>query len=93
MKELNSVLTEPVGIPVMSKERGIPESNSMIFFSNPQGQMVKSPVTGRMEPRYPKWKRNLFRYLVTLPVISLCLVVVLGVMLLMLQLQTWTDRR
>ncbi|XP_003744254.1 anoctamin-8 [Galendromus occidentalis] len=70
-------------------------SNEMLSVPRPlfKGQMVKSPVTGRMEPRYPKWKRNLFRYLVTLPVISLCLVVVLGVMLLMLQLQTWTDKR
>ncbi|XP_022647193.1 anoctamin-8-like isoform X2 [Varroa destructor] len=58
-----------------------------------KGTLETSAVTGRMEPRYPKWRRNLFRYLVTLPVISVCLVVVLGVMLLMLQLQTWTDKR
>lgn len=34
--------------------------------------MKKSLVTGRLEPYYPKWKRNLFFYTVSLPVMIIC---------------------
>ncbi|GFW67911.1 anoctamin [Trichonephila clavipes] len=56
------------------------------------GPLAVSPVTGRMEPTYPAWKRNLFRYCVSLPVIAFCLLVVFLVMFLIFELQTWWDR-
>lgn len=56
-----------------------------------QGDLVESPVTGRLEPYYPQWKRNLFRYFVTLPVVLFCLCVVFVVMLLIFQLQEWIN--
>lgn len=52
-----------------------------------QGELRVSGVTGRMEPDYPAWRRNLTRYLVTVPVVLCCLLVVFVVMLLILQLQ------
>lgn len=40
---------------------------------------------------YPSWKRNAFRYCVTLPVILLSLVVVFLVMILVFEFQRWVD--
>ncbi|XP_054714021.1 anoctamin-8-like [Uloborus diversus] len=56
------------------------------------GPLAISPITGRMEPTYPAWKRNLFRYCVSLPVIAFCLLIVFLVMFLIFELQTWWDR-
>ncbi|XP_050715998.1 anoctamin-8-like isoform X3 [Eriocheir sinensis] len=56
-----------------------------------QGELRVSGVTGRMEPDYPAWRRNLTRYLVTVPVVLCCLLVVFFVMLLILQLQDLCD--
>ncbi|KAG8288643.1 Anoctamin-8 [Homalodisca vitripennis] len=58
-----------------------------------KGPLEVSKVTGRLEPTYPVWKRNLFRYLVSVPVISLCLICVFVVMILNLKLQDWWDRQ
>ena len=68
-----------------------------------QGTLEVSPVTGRLEPTYPAWKRNVFRYLVSVPIIILCLLLVFIVMIFTLQLQvcaavpccyhTWWDLR
>ncbi|KAG0713299.1 Anoctamin-8 [Chionoecetes opilio] len=55
------------------------------------GELRVSGVTGRLEPEYPAWRRNLTRYLVTLPVVLGCLLVVFVVMLLILQLQDLCD--
>ncbi|XP_066983776.1 anoctamin-10-like isoform X2 [Macrobrachium rosenbergii] len=55
------------------------------------GELKVSSVTGRLEPEYPAWKRNLIRYLVTLPLICVSLLVVFIVMLLILQLQDLCD--
>ncbi|XP_059479643.1 anoctamin-8 isoform X1 [Neocloeon triangulifer] len=55
------------------------------------GTLEKSPVTGRLEPHYPAWKRHVFRYLISIPIIALCLAVVFVVMFLILQLQEWWD--
>lgn len=53
-----------------------------------QGPLEESPVTGRLEPREaPVWQRRAFRYLVSFPIIGLCLVAVFIVMFLMLRLQ------
>lgn len=56
-----------------------------------KGDLQISPVTGQMEPYYPPWKRNLFRYCVSGPVIICCLLVVFYVMLLIFQLQEWVN--
>ncbi|XP_060575642.1 anoctamin-8-like isoform X2 [Ruditapes philippinarum] len=55
------------------------------------GYLVTSPVTGRQEPHYPSWKRHLFRYCVTVPVILFCLNIVFCVMLLIFELQEWVN--
>lgn len=53
-----------------------------------QGPLMESPVTGRLEPREsPAWQRRAFRYLVSFPVIGLCLALVFAVMFVMLRLQ------
>ncbi|XP_055550032.1 anoctamin-8 isoform X2 [Wyeomyia smithii] len=58
-----------------------------------KGPLEESPVTGRLEPREtPAWQRRAFRYLVSFPIIGLCLVLVFVVMFLMLQLQDWLDQ-
>ncbi|XP_022332682.2 anoctamin-8-like isoform X3 [Crassostrea virginica] len=55
------------------------------------GQLEVSPVTGRLEPFYPSWKRNLFRYFVSYPVIVVCLLVVFVTMLLIFEVQEWIN--
>ncbi|KAK3856827.1 hypothetical protein Pcinc_036878, partial [Petrolisthes cinctipes] len=55
------------------------------------GELRVSGVTGRLEPEYPVWRRNLTRYLVTLPIIFASLLAVFIVMLLILQLQDLCD--
>lgn len=56
-----------------------------------------SSVTGRLEPREaPAWQRLAFRYLVSFPIIGLCLALVFVVMFVMLQLQVkrkWAKKR
>ncbi|XP_059612649.1 anoctamin-8 isoform X2 [Phlebotomus argentipes] len=57
-----------------------------------KGPLVESPVTGRLEPKEaPAWQRRAFRYLVSFPVIGLCLVLVFIVMFVMLRFQDWWD--
>ncbi|XP_048733294.2 anoctamin-8-like isoform X2 [Ostrea edulis] len=55
------------------------------------GKLEVSPVTDRLEPFYPSWKRNLFRYLVSYPVIAVCLLVVFVIMLLIFEVQEWIN--
>jgi len=50
-----------------------------------------SEITGKPELYYPEWKRNAFRYFVTVPVIGFCLVVVCLSVFLILELQQWWD--
>ncbi|XP_058119949.1 anoctamin-8 [Anopheles ziemanni] len=58
-----------------------------------KGPLEESSVTGRLEPREaPAWQRRAFRYLVSFPIIGLCLVLVFVVMFLMLRLQDWLDQ-
>lgn len=45
------------------------------------GELGINPVTGRLEPQYPKWKRTLKLYTVSLPVVMLCLYGAVEVML------------
>ncbi|KAL3867152.1 hypothetical protein ACJMK2_044375 [Sinanodonta woodiana] len=55
------------------------------------GYLVKSVVTGRLEPYYPAWKRYLFCYFVSMPIIGLCLMVVFFTMLLIFEFQEWIN--
>lgn len=56
-----------------------------------QGPLEENNVTGRLEPKEaPAWQRRAFRYLVSFPVIGLCLCVVFAVMFLMLRFQVST---
>ncbi|XP_011503511.1 PREDICTED: anoctamin-8-like [Ceratosolen solmsi marchali] len=57
------------------------------------GTLEISSVTGRLEPIYPKWKRNMFRYFVSVPIVSICLFFVFIVMILSFQIQDWWDAR
>ncbi|XP_076443628.1 anoctamin-8-like isoform X2 [Babylonia areolata] len=57
-----------------------------------KGDLQKSPVTGHLEPYYPAWKRNLFRYCISTPIILLFLLLVFYVMLLIFELQEWVNR-
>ncbi|XP_076622385.1 anoctamin 8 white walker isoform X3 [Colletes latitarsis] len=56
-----------------------------------EGTLEISSVTGRLEPTYPRWKRNMFRYFVTVPIIAACLFFVFIVMILSFQIQDWWD--
>lgn len=44
-------------------------------------------MTGRLEPTYPRWRRNMFRYFVSVPIIAICLLFVFIVMILSFQIQ------
>lgn len=84
---LTAILTHP-SVPPWAKS-----SSSLLVdcWLAVQGELRVSGVTGRLEPEYPAWRRNLTRYLITLPVVLGCLLVVFVVMLLILQLQVGTD--
>ncbi|KAK7008996.1 anoctamin-8 [Biomphalaria glabrata] len=56
-----------------------------------KGDLVKSPITGHLELAYPAWKRLLFQYFVTFPVIAICLAFVFIIMLLCFELQEWVN--
>ncbi|XP_074094463.1 anoctamin 8 white walker isoform X2 [Cotesia typhae] len=57
------------------------------------GTLQVSPVTGRLEPTYPNWKRNAIRYCITVPVIAVSLFFVFIVMILNFQIQDWWDAK
>lgn len=69
------------------------EQSELLVEPRPQfrGEPSRSAVTGRLEPSYPSWKRHLFRYLVTLPVVAGCLLLVVLAVFLIFQLQHWWD--
>ncbi|XP_022784864.1 anoctamin-8-like isoform X1 [Stylophora pistillata] len=56
-----------------------------------RGDYQPSEITGRIEAHYPSWKRNIFRYCVSLPIILTSLGVVLVTMLLCFEFQRWVD--
>ncbi|XP_018576940.1 anoctamin-8 [Anoplophora glabripennis] len=56
-----------------------------------QGPLQPSPVTGRLEPYHPPWKRHVFRYCISVPVIAVCLSTVFFIMILSLQIQDYWD--
>ena len=63
-------------------------NNNLSIF---QGPLMQSKVTGHLEPHYPSWKRNLFRYCVSIPLMLLSLAVVFGTMLSIFMLQDWLN--
>ena len=79
----------------LSHEWGTGDSKSEML-SDPrvqyQGEERESEVTGKPEPWYPGWRRNVFRYLVTAPTILTCLFTVFLTGFLILEFQEWTDR-
>ncbi|XP_033120637.1 anoctamin-8-like isoform X2 [Anneissia japonica] len=57
------------------------------------GDLIESPISGKLTPYYPAWKRNLFHYFVTLPVIILCIIVVFLSMLSLFELQEYVNKK
>ncbi|XP_052796169.1 anoctamin-8-like [Mya arenaria] len=55
------------------------------------GHLVTSRVTGRPERHYPAWRRYLFFYFVSVPVIAMCLLIVFCIMLMIFELQEWVN--
>ncbi|KAM6159817.1 anoctamin-10 isoform 2-T4 [Erethizon dorsatum] len=53
------------------------------------GVLGVNPVTGREEPLYPSYKRQLRIYLVSLPFVCLCLYVSLYVMMIYFNMEDW----
>ena len=62
-------------------------NNGSFVFISFQGEEQIPEITGKPELHYPEWKRNLFRYFVSIPVISVCLFVVFITVFLILELQ------
>ncbi|KAK4884573.1 hypothetical protein RN001_000844 [Aquatica leii] len=58
-----------------------------------RGPLQPSPVTGRLEPWQPAWRRHFYRYFVSVPLIAVCLAAVFIVMIVSLQIQDWWDRQ
>ncbi|XP_074035844.1 anoctamin 8 white walker isoform X2 [Leptinotarsa decemlineata] len=56
-----------------------------------RGPLEISPVTKRLEPHHPPWKRHVFRYCITVPIIAICLVAVFCIMIVSLQIQDCWD--
>ncbi|RWS27221.1 anoctamin-8-like protein [Leptotrombidium deliense] len=55
------------------------------------GDIIRDEITGEYKLHFPEWKRNLFFYCVTIPIIALSLLLVFLVMLYSLHFQTWWD--
>ncbi|CAF1211313.1 unnamed protein product [Adineta ricciae] len=57
------------------------------------GDLQLSPITNQKERRYPKWKRTLKKYLVTYPIVMLCLALSLWIYFAYYAVQQKTDKR
>ncbi|KAF8375114.1 anoh-2, partial [Pristionchus pacificus] len=53
--------------------------------------LAPNPVTGRMEPFYPDWKKSLIRYCIAYPATGLCVIFLFGVMLATFRAQDTMD--
>ncbi|KAF2360317.1 Anoctamin [Trinorchestia longiramus] len=84
-KRRNAELSHRWGLPA--------EFHDLLQEPRPQfkGELRLSPVTGRLEPWFPTWRRNVFRYCVTLPLVIVCLLTVFVLMLLILKTQDYVD--
>ena len=56
-----------------------------------KGEEKISDITGQVEMFYPPWKTKVFRYFVSVPVISICLFVCFATVVISLRLQDWWD--
>ncbi|CDS42189.1 anoctamin 8 [Echinococcus multilocularis] len=56
-----------------------------------RGALEPSPITGRLEPFYPRWKRNLIVCFVTFPMTLVCLLFVVVVAIAHIKLQEYAD--
>ncbi|CAH1111241.1 unnamed protein product [Psylliodes chrysocephalus] len=56
-----------------------------------RGPLERSPVTKRLEPYHPPWKRHIFRYFISVPIITVCLIAVFCIMIVSLQIQDYWD--
>lgn len=65
--------------------------DNIFTFQFLQGDYQKSEITGRLEPHYPSWKRNIFRYCVSMPVMALGLCTVFVVMFACFEFQRWVN--
>ncbi|XP_046361749.2 anoctamin-10-like isoform X1 [Haliotis rufescens] len=59
--------------------------------ANYHGSLGRNPVTQKPEPSFPKWKRQMRFYMITVPVIFVCLVAAFFVMLAYFWMQDWAD--
>lgn len=57
--------------------------------ANFRGQMALDPITGRMQPQFPRWKTNLRMYCVSLPIVALCMAGAFVVMLCSFWAEDW----
>ncbi|GMT23997.1 hypothetical protein PFISCL1PPCAC_15294, partial [Pristionchus fissidentatus] len=53
--------------------------------------LTPNPVTGRMEPFYPEWKKTLIRYFIAYPSTAICVIFLFGVMLATFRAQDSMD--
>lgn len=70
---------------------GVDVENELIAEPRPlyHGITIKSKVTGKLEPWYPNWKRNLFRCIVSIPVSVICFGISFYVLTNILDLKFW----
>ncbi|CAF0826099.1 unnamed protein product [Didymodactylos carnosus] len=57
------------------------------------GPLVRSPITNKLERRYPPWKRQLKKYLITYPVIMICLSISLTIYFTYYRIQKRTNEQ
>jgi anoctamin-8 len=58
-----------------------------------KGELRRSPITDKLEPYYPSWKRLLFQLFVTIPMLIINIVLVSCLILLIIRFQSWIDRQ
>lgn len=58
-----------------------------------KGELRRSPITNKLEPYYPSWKRLIFRLCVTIPLLLMNIFLVSCLILLIIRFQSWIDRQ
>jgi len=58
-----------------------------------KGELRRSPITNKLEPYYPSWKRLIFRLCVTIPLLLVNIFLVSCLILLIIRFQSWIDRQ
>lgn len=57
------------------------------------GNIGKNSITGKPELKYPKWKRTVRFYCISIPIVLACLYMVFAVMLVYFRCQDWVERK